>query len=157
MDWVWGQGWAGPALEPKRRQTKRMIEKIWALPELSSPEYPHHSCILPAHVMKKCVGPGARWRWVSRSVMPNSCDPIDCSPPGSSVHGILQAGILEWVAISFSRVSSRPTDPTWVSCIAGRFFTNRAIREALVWPDHPFLPSHLSSLFAVVGSKAKRT
>ena len=38
------------------------------------------------------------------------CDPMDCSPPGSSVHGILQAKILEWVAISFSRASSPPRD-----------------------------------------------
>ena len=43
---------------------------------------------------------------VSRSVVSNSCDPMDCSPLGSSVHGILQAKILEWVAISFSRGSS---------------------------------------------------
>ena len=49
------------------------------------------------------------------------CDPMDCSPPGSSVHGILQARTLEWVAISFSRGSSWPRDWTWVSCIAGRF------------------------------------
>ena len=46
----------------------------------------------------------------------NLCYPMDCSPPGSSVHEILQARILEWVAISFSR------DQTWVSRIAGRFF-----------------------------------
>ena len=58
-------------------------------------------------------------------------DPMDCSPPGSSVHGILQARILESVAISFSRGSSRPRDWTWVSCIAGRFFTIWASREAL--------------------------
>ena len=50
-------------------------------------------------------------------------DPMDCSPPGSSVHGILQARILEWVATSFSRGPSRPRDQTQVSCIAGRFFT----------------------------------
>ena len=55
---------------------------------------------------------------------------MDGSPPGSSVHGLLQARILEWVAISFSRGSSRPRDPTWVSHIAGRFFTVRATREA---------------------------
>ena len=48
---------------------------------------------------------------------------VDCSLPGSSVHGILQARILEWVAIPFSRGSSQPRDQTWVSCIAGRFFT----------------------------------
>ena len=55
------------------------------------------------------------------------CDPIDCSPPGSSVHGSLQARILELVAISFSRGSSRPKDRTCVSCVspalAGGLFT----------------------------------
>ena len=40
------------------------------------------------------------------------CDPMNCSPPGSSIHGILQARVLEWVAIPFSRGSSRPTSPT---------------------------------------------
>ena len=53
---------------------------------------------------------------------PTLCNPMDCSPPGSSVHVILQARILEWVAILFSRGSSRPRDRTWVSCIAGGFF-----------------------------------
>ena len=55
------------------------------------------------------------------------CNPVDCSPPGSSVHGILQARILEGVAISFSRRSSHPMGQTCIShisCIAGRFFTN---------------------------------
>ena len=51
------------------------------------------------------------------------CNPMDCSLPGFSVHGILQARILEWVTISFSRGSSRPRDRTWDSCIAGSFFT----------------------------------
>ena len=51
------------------------------------------------------------------------CDTIDYNPPGSSVHGILQARILEWVTISFSRGSSPPRDQTWISCFAGRFFT----------------------------------
>ena len=53
---------------------------------------------------------------------PVLCDLMDWSPPGSSVHGILQARILEWAAILFSRWSSWPRDPAWVSCIAGRFF-----------------------------------
>ena len=57
------------------------------------------------------------------------CDRMDYSLPGSSVHGILQARTLEWVAISFSRGSSQPRNQTQVSCIAGRFFTNWAIRE----------------------------
>ena len=49
------------------------------------------------------------------------CDPVDCSPPGSSVHGILQARILEWVAVPFSRKSSQPRGRTQVSHIAGGF------------------------------------
>ena len=61
---------------------------------------------------------------------PTLCDPMDCSPPHSSIQGILQARILEWVAIPFSKGSSQPRDRTWVSCIAGRFFTVWAPREA---------------------------
>ena len=59
----------------------------------------------------------------------NLCDPMDCNPPGSSVHGILQARILEWVAIPFSRSSFWPRDRTWVSYIISRFFTIWAIRR----------------------------
>ena len=55
--------------------------------------------------------------------MSDSCDPIEYSPPGSPIHGILQARILEWVAISFARGSSQPKDQTQVSCITGKFFT----------------------------------
>ena len=50
-------------------------------------------------------------------------DPMNCSPPGSSVHEMFQARILEWVVIPFSRGSSQPRDRTWASCIASRFFT----------------------------------
>ena len=59
------------------------------------------------------------------------CGPMDCSLPGSSIHGIFQARILEWVAISFSRRSSWTRDRTWVSHIVGRRFTFWAIREVL--------------------------
>ena len=58
---------------------------------------------------------------VSHSVVSDSCDPIEGSLPGSSVHGILQARILKWVAISFSRGSSQPRDGTQVSCV-GRLY-----------------------------------
>ena len=54
---------------------------------------------------------------------------MDCSLPGSSIHGIFQARILEWVAISFSRRSSRPRDWTRVSCVVGRRFTIWATRN----------------------------
>ena len=56
---------------------------------------------------------------------------MDCSLPGSSLHGILQARVLEWVAIAFSRGSSRPRDWIRVSCIPGRRFNLWATREAL--------------------------
>ena len=67
---------------------------------------------------------------------PTLCDPVDYSTPGSSVHGILQARILEWVAMPSSRRSSQPRDQTcssWDSCIASRFFTT----------EPPGKPKHL--------------
>jgi len=60
---------------------------------------------------------------------PTPSDPMDCSPPGSSIHGSFQARVLEWVAISFSRGSFWPRDRIQVSCIAGRRFTLWATRE----------------------------
>ena len=54
---------------------------------------------------------------------PTLCDPMDCSPPGFSVRGILQARVLEWIAIPFSIGTSQPRDRTLVSCITGRSFT----------------------------------
>ena len=63
---------------------------------------------------------------------PALCDPMDYSPPGPTVPGLLQAGILEWVAIPFSRASSWPRDQTWVSYIASRFFTIWATKETQV-------------------------
>ena len=61
------------------------------------------------------------------------CNPTDCSPPGSSVHGILQARMLEWVAMPSSRGSSQPRDRTQISCIVGRFFTIQTTKEV---PKH---------------------
>ena len=70
----------------------------------------------------------------SRSVVSTSLRPLDCSLSGSSVHGILQARILEWVAISFSRGSSQARDRTRVSCIAGGCFIVWATWEAQFCP-----------------------
>ena len=61
---------------------------------------------------------------------PTLCDPMDCSLPGYSAHGIFQARVLEWAAIPFSRGSSQPRDWTRISCTAGRHFTVWATREA---------------------------
>ena len=69
---------------------------------------------IPPEFMYMCANSG-----------PAFCDPVDCSPPGSSLHGISQARILERVAMLSSRGSSRPRDWALVSCIAGRFFTTR--------------------------------
>ena len=60
---------------------------------------------------------------------PTLCNPMDCGLPGSSVHGILQARILEWVAILSSSGFSQCRDRTWVSCFADRFFTIWATKE----------------------------
>ena len=72
--------------------------------------------------------------WMNECEVAQLCptlrDPMDCGLPGSSIHGILQARVLEWVAISFSRGSSQPRDWTRVSRIVGRHFTIWAIREA---------------------------
>ena len=65
---------------------------------------------------------------VARSCL-TLCDPVGCSPPGSSVPGILQERTLEWVAMPSSRRSSQPRDRTQLSCIAGGFFTNWTTRE----------------------------
>ena len=97
--------------------------------------YPHFVDIFGTSVcvcVCECV---CVWERVTQ-LCPTFCDPMNCSPPGSSVHGILEARILEWVAMPFSRGSSWPTgDPglTRVSCVAGRFFTVWALREALKW------------------------
>ena len=68
--------------------------------------------------------------WFSHSVVSNSCNPLDCGPPGSSVHGIFQARILEWVATSFSRGSSQLRDRIRVSCIAdGLLYCRRILYQ----------------------------
>ena len=67
-----------------------------------------------------------KWKLLSRVRL--FVTPMDYSPPGSSVHGILQAKILEWIAVLFSRESPQPRDATQVSFIAGRFFTSWATR-----------------------------
>ena len=76
--------------------------------------------------LKKCWLDG----WFSSKVMSDFCYPLECSPPSSSVLGIFQARILEWIAISFSRGSSWARDRTQVSCTAGRFLPDWATREA---------------------------
>ena len=84
--------------------------------------------------------------------------PMDCSPPGFSVHGILQARILEWVAVPFFRESSCPKDRIQASRIAGEFFTIWATREALPYPlDNPVIYQVASCSFSSTWSSQLTT
>ena len=92
------------------------------------------------------------WKWKVKVLVaqscPTLCNPMDCSLPSSSVHGILQAKILEWVSIPFSRGSSQPRDQTWVCCMAGRFFTIWTTKEA-----HTPLKAHFEILSLIKSSQ----
>ena len=81
-------------------------------------------CITPWHQLGAFFGV---------QLCPTLCNLMDCSPPGSSVHGILQTRILEWVAMPSSRGASWPRNRIWVSCIAGRIFTIWATRDPWNW------------------------
>ena len=94
----------------------------------SNPETTYHSFILIFQTLRE-LSRTMKWSEVAQSC-PTLCDPINCSLPGSSVHGIFQAIVLEWIAISFSSGSSWPRDQTQIFHIAGRFFTIWATREA---------------------------
>ena len=87
---------------------------------------------------------------------PTLCDPMDYSLPGSSVHGIIQARILEWGAISSSRGSSWPRDSTHVSCLAGRFFPgeseSRSVVSDSLWPFGWYTPWNSLGQNAGMGS-----
>ena len=84
--------------------------------------------------------------------------PLDCSLPGSPVHGILQARILEWMAIAFSRGYSQARNQTQVSHIVGGFFTISATREAQeYWSGKPIpSPGHLPNSGVTPGSPARQ-
>ena len=109
--WSWRQQGAEVGVTPLKSRVRRQIS---AFP--MSPGF---------FLGRKAAAAAAK----SLQSCPTLCNPMDYIPPGSSVHGILQARILEWVAISSSsRGSSPPRDRTCVSrgsCIAGRFFTNK--------------------------------
>ena len=79
-----------------------------------------------------------KWSEVTQSCL-TLCDSTDYSSPGSSLHGIFQARVLEWVATSFSRGYSWSRDQTWVSHIVGRRFTIWATREALTTTSKRFM------------------
>ena len=94
-------------------------------------------------------GTEASFGWLVCVLVAQPCptlwDPTNCSPWGFSVHGILQARILEWIAIPFSRGSSWPRDRTWVSRFAGRFFTIWATGKFFGWLEPWSFPLSLRS------------
>ena len=106
-----------PRQVSKRRQTTS---------EPCSSKY--HKMAAHAHIWSSFIQKRASLVTQSSPIL---CNPMDCSPPGSSGHGIFQARILEWVSISFSRGSSPPRDQTQVSHIVGRCFTVWATREVI--------------------------
>jgi len=95
---------------------------------LSQNQYPVPFCMRFLKCLMFCCVPNVVLWLVARLCL-TLYDPMDCSPPGSSVHEILQARILEWVALSPSRGSSQTRDQTQVSCIAVRFSTSWTTRK----------------------------
>ena len=93
---------------------------FWRYIKQSSPDTFTGSCLHCLHA-RSTASPLVKLKLLVAQLCSTLCDPMDCSPPGFSVHGIHQARILEWVVISFSKGSPQPSDQTWVSCIAGRF------------------------------------
>ena len=111
--------------------------------------------------MGSIPGLGSEMKW---SELSQSCltlwDPMNCSPPGSSIHGILQARILEWVAISFSKGTSQPRDRTRVSHIAGRCFYPMSHRGKIPWkrkrlPTPVFWPKEFRGLYSPWVTKSR--
>ena len=97
---------------------------IWVNKPLNPPT------VIPSHLEKEILHDCLEFletvyphKCVSAHLCPTLCNPMDCSPPGSSVHGIIQARIQNWVDIPFSRGSSPLRDWTKIFYIAGRFFT----------------------------------
>ena len=98
--------------------------------------------------------PQQTYQWASEVTQscPALCDPMDCGLPGSSIHGIFQARVLEWVAISFSRGSSQPRDQTQVSCTAGWHFTSELLRKSILKNRDIILPTKICIVKAMVFS-----
>ena len=96
------------------------------------------------------------WIEIAQSC-PTLCNPMNCSLPRSSVHGIFQTRVLEWVAISFHMGSSQPRDQTQVSRIAGRCFTIWATREAHLMYQEVYYSNVKASCMCTCGAKSPQS
>jgi len=120
--------------------------QIFVFPLRTAYHFILHSCLLKTWMsyivfidvnsVYRCENKGFQIRNCMHSKLPQLCptlcNPMDCSLPTSSIHGILKAIIVEWVAISYSRGYSYPKDRTHIFYIAGWFFTTRATREVQI-------------------------
>ena len=127
--WVRSLGWEDP-LEKEMATQSSML--AWEIPWTEEPGRLQSMRVIRVRYDLVTKQQHILPEWLSEVAQscPTLCDPMDCSPPGSSVHGILQARVLEWGAIAFSRGSSQPRDRTQVSHIAGRRFNLWTTREA---------------------------
>ena len=116
---AWSRGMYLPLKSQARTSPQTCTSQAPHLPHQQWPQNKSVYIILTYSICYRCM----RVRVLVAQLCPTLCDPVDYSSPDSSVHGILQARILEWVAIPFSRGSSQLRDGTWVSLIAGRLFT----------------------------------
>ena len=115
------------ALRPHKPPGRESLPPMLAFKALGAPD-PHLSSL-----SSRAAAAAAE----SLQSCPTVCGPMDCSPPGSSVRGILRARILEWIAMPSSRGSSQLWDRTWVFCITVRFFTTEPQGSL------PMLPSNI--------------
>ena len=131
-----------------------MAGQCWST---TPPEIPRHSQASPAQSLVGSLLLSSRF-WCAQCfvyalqvkvLVLTLCYTVDCSLAGSPVHGILQTRILEWVAIPFSRGPSWPRDRTWVSHIAGRYFTVWVPREAFLQYANQQTQNHTSSIWSL--------
>ena len=132
--WFWSLGWKDHLEKGKATHSSLLT---WRIPvhgveksQTQLSDFHFHFCFsnsFPYREANPLHLPHLKVKALVTQLCLTLCNPV--AHPGSSVHGILQARILEWVAISFSRRSSWPRDRTWVSYFAGKFFTVWATRE----------------------------
>ena len=143
---------------PRRLHPDLSTSKLWSAPPVELEKMPSYllGCTVRSVLRQCCWAPKVLESLeifvlcVCVQSCPTFCDPMDCSPLGSPVPGILQARILEWVAMPSSRASSQPRGQIcifWISCIAGGFFTTELMgkppqRHYVMWKKtytHKFL------------------
>ena len=154
----WGSRGGGPGWDPSWRTLSAVKEGAWRL-LVASLLSSNALCVgaAPSPLHQKLVnGPQWPFDYAHRGITATQVKvaqlcPTLCNPMDYRIHGILQARILEWVVFPFSRGSSQPRDWTQVSCIAGRFFTSWATRDAYPFSSGSFWPRNRTRVPCVVG------